>query len=77
MVDKKDIDLYIKMEQRHAKDVENAYRLGKLDILEKLKSEIDNIEEPDNDFEGFYYFYYCRNEVLEIIDKNISELKGE
>ena len=42
--------------------------------LEKIKAEIGEIEETDHDFEGFYY---CQNEVLKIIEKSISELKGE
>ena len=42
--------------------------------LEKIKAEIGEIEETDHDFEGFYY---CQNGVLQIIDKHISELKGE
>lgn len=42
--------------------------------LENIKAEIKEIEEPDHNFEGFYY---CNNEVLKIIDNHISELKGE
>ena len=40
--------------------------------LEDIKAEIDNIEEPDHDFEGFYY---CFNEVMKILDKHIKENK--
>ena len=40
--------------------------------LEDIKAEIVDIEEPDHDFEGFYY---CLNEVMKIIDKHIKENK--
>ncbi len=46
----------------------------RIEELEKIKAEIGEIEETDHDFEGFYY---CQNEVLKIIEKSISELKGE
>ena len=42
--------------------------------LEKVRQEIYDIEEPDHDFEGFYY---CFEEALKIIDKELAELKGE
>ena len=42
--------------------------------LEKVKTKIEDIEELDYDFEGFYH---CQNEALKIIDKHIAELKGE
>ena len=42
--------------------------------LEKIRQEIYDIEEPDHDFEGFYY---CFEEALKIIDKELTELKGE
>lgn len=45
-----------------------------IEELEKIKQEICDIEEPNHDFEGFYY---CLEEVLKIIDKYIKELKGE
>lgn len=47
------------------------------DVIEELKKlwlQIYNIEDPDHDFEGFYH---CQNEALELINKRISELKGE
>lgn len=47
------------------------------DVIEELKKlwlQIYNIEELDHDFEGFYH---CQNEALELINKRISELKGE
>ena len=40
--------------------------------LMDIKTEIDDIEEPDHDFEGFYY---CLDEVLKILDKHIKENK--
>lgn len=42
--------------------------------LEKIRQEIYDIEEPDHDFEGFYY---CFEEALKIIDKELAEIKGE
>ena len=42
--------------------------------LEKIRQEIYDIEEPDHDFEGFYY---CFEEALKIIDKELAEMKGE
>lgn len=42
--------------------------------LEKIRQEIYDIEEPDHDFEGFYY---CFEEALKVIDNHISKLKGE
>ena len=42
--------------------------------IEKIRTEIEDIEEPDHDFEGFYY---CWNRALKIINKHIYELKGE
>lgn len=47
------------------------------DIIEELRKlwlQIYNIDEPNHDFEGFYY---CQNEALELITKRIEELKGE
>lgn len=55
------------------KSLENSNSVA-ISTLEELLKEIDDIDEPDHDFEGFYR---CQNEVLEIIDKHISELKGE
>ena len=40
--------------------------------LKDIKAEIDDIEEPDHDFEGFYYRF---NEVMKILDKHIKENK--
>lgn len=45
---------------------------AKVEELEKIKAEIDDIEEPDHDFEGFYY---CFNEVMKVLDKYIKENK--
>lgn len=45
-----------------------------IEEFEKTRQEIYDIEEPDHDFEGFYY---CYNETLKIIDNHIAELKGE
>lgn len=42
--------------------------------LKKIRQEIYDIEEPDHDFEGFYY---CFEEALKILDKELAELKGE
>ena len=60
-------------------DGKDEYDCGKCkykdkSVLEDIKAEIDDIEEPDYDFEGFYY---CFNEVMKILDKHIAELKGE
>lgn len=41
--------------------------------LEKIRQEIYDIEEPDHDFEGFYY---CYEKVFKIIDKELATLKG-
>ena len=40
--------------------------------IEKIKAEILDIDEPDHDFEGFYY---CLDEVMKILDKHIEENK--
>lgn len=40
--------------------------------LEKIRKEFVDIEEPDHDFEGFYY---CFEKVLKIIDEHISKLR--
>jgi hypothetical protein len=42
--------------------------------LEKIKAEIIDIEEPDHDFEGFYY---CFEEALKIINKHIIRTEME
>ena len=46
----------------------------KIEELEKIKAQIDDIDEPDHDFEGFYY---CFNEVMKILDNHIKELEKE
>lgn len=43
-----------------------------VELLKQIKEEICDIEEPDHDFEGFYY---CFEEALKILDKHISKLK--
>ena len=45
-----------------------------IEELEKIRQEIYDIEEPDHDFEGFYY---CFEEALKIVDKELTELKGK
>ena len=42
--------------------------------LRKLWLQIYNIDDSNHDFEGFYH---CQNEALELINKKISESKGE
>lgn len=39
--------------------------------LEKIKTEIVDIEEPDHDFEGFYY---CLDKAIKILEKHIKEV---
>lgn len=47
---------------------------AKIEELEKIRKEIEDIEEPDHNFEGFYYGI---EEALKIIDNHINEIKGE
>ena len=54
------------------KEFQNQW--GYIEELEKIKTEIEDIEELDYNFEGFYH---CQNEALKIIDNHISKLKGE
>ena len=56
------------------KGYEKGKKDGAIEELEKIKAEIEDIEELDYNFEGFYH---CQNEALKIIDKHITELKGE
>ncbi len=57
------IEAYKKVEERHTKDVENAYKLGQLDILEKLKAEFDN------------KILLNQTVAIQIIDKYTKELQ--
>ena len=63
------LESYKKVEERHTKDVENAYKLGKLDILEKLKKEIYDTKEWHN------IPVWSYEELAEIIDKYTKELQ--
>lgn len=42
-----------------------------VDTLDKIKAEIENIGEPSC---GFWGFYKCKSEALEIIDKYRGEV---
>ena len=43
-------------------------------ILDKIRAEIEDIDAPNYDFEGFYK---CQSEVLQIIDKYKAESEAE
>ena len=60
------LESYKKVEERHTKDVENAYKLGKLDMLEALSKEFIILDWNDP--------FVLRN-VTGIIDKYTKELQ--
>ena len=57
--------------------VNKAVKAAKIQQLEQLKAEIENLTlYRSNDLWGNTYPVYDQKEVLAILDKNISELKG-
>ena len=57
-----------------------AYEKGRASIIEefkKIKAEIRKLTDINPDYPMDRTIHISRNEVLEIIDKHISELKGE
>ena len=68
------IEAYKKVEERHTKDVENAYKLGQLDALEKLKKELNKPVERSS---VAYYDEVCLDGVYinKVIDRYIKELQ--
>ncbi len=61
--------------ETYIKELDKILKRGaNIEKLEKIRQEIIDIEEPNHDFEGFYY---CLEEVLKIIDKHIKDLGGD
>lgn len=44
------------------------------EVLDKIRAEIEDMEAPNYEFEGFYK---CQSEVLQIIDKHKAESEGK
>lgn len=61
-------------EEELAEDLQKELPNRIIEEIEKIRQEIYDIEEPDHDFEGFYY---CFEEALKIIDKELAKMKGE
>lgn len=67
----------ISMTSKQLQEIADSYRrLGGIEALEKIKAKI-NLEDVDCQYEEDYMYSGGLQKAIEIIGKEISELKGE